>query len=243
MADRPNSSPRISVVIIDDHELLRGLLEQALNERVDMQVVGQAGDAEGGIELCGRLRPDVVILDSLLPGQQGPDAVQYLLRVSPGSRVLMFSGTTNPLALRRAIGCGARGFLPKSAPLREMVEGIQAVHAGQIFCGAGTRRLIQRIMQDLPGNPHEGPLSNRERDVLAGIARGLSSKEIAAQLGLSVFTVENHRRRIMDRTGVHSIAGLTLLAVELGLVAAPQRAGAGGANGRPSSGADVAEST
>jgi DNA-binding NarL/FixJ family response regulator len=218
------NDPRISLVIIDDHELLRGLLVDALQREPDFLVAGEAADAEAGLALCEQMRPDVVILDSMLPGQQGPDAVEHLLRLSPGSRVLMLSGTTNPLALRRALGGGARGFLPKSAPLQEMFDGIRAVRAGHIFCGAGTRRLVQRIMQDLPGKEEEGPLSNRERDVLAGIAQGKSSKEIATQLRLSVYTIENHRRRIMERTGVRSIAGLTLLAVEVGLVSAPRRA-------------------
>lgn len=213
----------ISILLIDDHDLLRGLLVQALNAVDGFTVVGETGDAESALDLCRQLRPNVVILDSILPGQQGPDAVEGILQVSPRSRVLMFSGTTNALALRRAIGGGARGFLPKSAPLREMIAGVRTVHAGKIFYGAGTRQLMQRILEDLPGAAEEGPLTSRERDVLAGIARGGSSKEIAAQLRLSVFTVENHRRRIMDRTGVRSIAGLTLLAVELGLVSAPHR--------------------
>lgn len=219
----PQARP-ITIIVVDDHELFRSLLVDALQTVPDFSVVGQAGNAESGLELCRLLRPKVVILDTVLPGQQGPDAVEAFLHVSPRSRVLMVSGMTNPLALRRALAGGARGFLSKTAPLTEMIEGVRSVHAGHIFCGAGSRRLMQAILVDLPTAGEDSPLSGRERDVLSGIALGLSSKEIAGRLGLSVFTIENHRRRIMDRTGVHSIAGLTLLAVELGLINAPRLA-------------------
>lgn len=201
---------------------LQGLLAQALNSVEGFKVVGEAGDAKAGIELCEQVRPQVVLLDSILPGQQGPDAVARVLQVSPCSRVLMVSGAMNPLALRRALGSGARGFVPKSAPLQEMIAGIRTVHSGRFFYGTGAHHLMRKIIQSLPEPAEEGPLTGRERDVLAGIAQGSSSKEIAGHLGLSVFTVENHRRRIMDRTGVRSIAGLTLLAVELGLVTSPR---------------------
>lgn len=213
----------VTVLLIDDHELVRSLVAGAIRETDGFDVCGEAANAEQAVEIARRTKPNVVVLDSMLPGQQGPDAVENILRVSPYSRVLMFSGVTDPLALRRALGAGARGFVSKSAPFDELIEGIRSVHAGSIFCGAGSRRLVQRIIQDLPGSEPSMPISSRERDVLSGIARGLSSKEIATQLGLSVFTIENHRRRIMDRTGVHSIAGLTLLALEMGLVSLPAR--------------------
>jgi DNA-binding NarL/FixJ family response regulator len=212
---------QISIVIVDDHELLRDLLVPALRGAGDFNLVGQAEDGESAIELCQRLRPDVVILDCQLPGQQGPDVVGDILRASPRSQILMFSGTTNPLALRRALGEGARGFISKTAPLQELFEGIRLVHTGQIFCSAGIRSLMQRIMVDLPRVQSGVTVSKRERDVLAGIALGRSSKQIAAQLNLSRFTIENHRRRIMRRTGVNSVAGLTLLALELGLISLP----------------------
>ncbi len=214
-------SPRITVMIVDDHELVRGLLSAALNQVSDIAVVAQAIDAETAIDLCRRHRPAVVLLDAFLPGRQGPDAIAAIREASPVSRVLLFSGTTSPVSIRRAFAAGGRGFLAKTAPLHELVEGVRTVHAGQVYSGSGTRRLVQRILQDLTGGKSRPVLSSRERDVLAGIARGQSSKAIAAQLGLSVFTIENHRRRMMERTGVDSIAGLTLLAVELGLVPSP----------------------
>ena len=223
MSGKHDSTSKVTVLLIDDHELVRSLVAAAIRQTEGFEVCGEASNAEQALEVVRRTKPHVVVLDSMLPGQQGPEAVEGILRVSPYSRVLMFSGVTDPLALRRALGAGARGFVSKAAPFQELIEGIRSVHAGSIFCGAGSRRLVQRIIQDLPGSEPANPISTRERDVLSGIARGLSSKEIATQLGLSVFTIENHRRRIMDRTGIHSIAGLTLLALEMGLVSLPGR--------------------
>jgi DNA-binding NarL/FixJ family response regulator len=223
----------ITVVIVDDHELVRALLTAALGQVSDISVVAQASDAESAIVLCRQHRPAVVLLDAFLPGQQGPDAIANIRQASPRSRVLLFSGTTSPVSIRRAFEAGGRGFLAKSAPLQELIEGVRTVHAGQIYSGSGTRKLVQRILQDLPVGNNRPVLSSRERDVLAGIARGQSSKAIAAQLGLSVFTIENHRRRMMTRTGVDSIAGLTLLALELGLVPPPHVRTSDAENGPP----------
>jgi DNA-binding NarL/FixJ family response regulator len=228
MSGKHDSTSKVTVLLIDDHELVRSLVAAAIRETEGFEVCGEASNAERAVEIVRRTKPHVVVLDSMLPGQQGPEAVAGILRVSPCSRVLMFSGVTDPLALRRALGAGARGFVSKSAPFKELIEGIRSVHEGSIFGGAGSRRLVQRIIQDLPGSEPANPISTRERDVLSGIARGLSSKEIAAQLGLSIFTIENHRRRIMDRTGIHSIAGLTLLALEMGLVSRPGKGSTAG---------------
>lgn len=197
---------------------MRSLLASALATVSDFQVVGEAADAESAIALCSQLRPAVVVLDSLLPGQQGPEAVAMILAQSPRTRVMMISGTINPYSWRCALQGGARGFLPKSTSLHELVQGIRAVHAGELFIGKEAQPLLRRALTEIATKSSLPELSNRERDVLAGIARGLGSKQIASNIGLSVFTVENHRRRISKRTGLNSVAGLTLLALELGLI-------------------------
>lgn len=218
VSDNAFSQRTVSVVIIDDHELLRGLLANALENAADLRVAGQGGDAESAVELCRRLSPDVLILDSILPGMQGPDVVELVVRASPRTKVLMLSGAMTPVALRRALKGGALGFLPKTAPFSEMLEAIRTVAEGGFVTTESGRRLVQRTLEDMSRPEATYPLTERERGVLTGIASGKSSKEVAEELGLSVFTVENHRRRIMDRTGVRSIAGLTLLAVEMSLV-------------------------
>jgi DNA-binding NarL/FixJ family response regulator len=208
----------IEIIIVDDHALLRGLLVEAIAAVEGFMVIGEAADAEHATKLCAGLKPDVLVLDSILPGQNGAAAVEGILKVSPRTRILMFSGVTSIVAIRQALGNGARGFLPKAAPFTELVDGIRQVQAGHLFFGFGTQHIIENIMaRSGPGRMGLN-LSDREYDVLAGIARGQSSKEIASQLGRSAFTIENHRRRLMLKTGVNSIAQLTMLALELGLV-------------------------
>lgn len=235
--DRTSSrlSPRVSIVIVDDHALMRNLLSSALGTVSDFTVVGEAGDAESAIDLCAQLRPDIVLLDSLLPRRQGPEAVAMIIAGSPRTRVMMISGTVNPYSWRCALQGGARGFLPKSASLHELVDGIRAVHAGALFIGKEAQPVLRRVLTEITAKDAPPELSNRERDVLAGIARGLGSKQIASNIGLSVFTVENHRRRISKRTGLNSVAGLTLLALELGLIP-PIRVDAGGGTGSAKAG-------
>lgn len=213
----------IKVAVVDDHSSLRELLVAALSTVVGFKIVGSCADAEGALEVCRISRPHVLVLDAVLPGKQGPEAVKKLIRTSPSTKILIFSGQINPISLRLALDDGATGYLPKSAPVGELVDGIKAVHAGKLFWGAGTAPMIKRILAGATPRAGVEVVSHRERDVLAGIAAGRSSKEIAENLGLSSFTVENHRRRIMDRTGIRSIAGLTLFAVELGLVTLSRR--------------------
>ena len=219
MAKDVNSGDVIELLLVDDHSLLRGLLIDALSAVEDFRVVGDAPDAEKGIKLSEQLLPHVLILDSVLPGLQGAASVEAILRVSPRTRILMFSGVISPTSIQRGLAGGARGYLPKSALFPELVEGIRAIHSGRYFFGAGTHSLITGILAQGETRTHGLMLSDRELSVLAGIAQGRSSKEIASQLELSAFTVENHRRRIMDKTGVRSVAQLTLLALELGLIA------------------------
>ena len=219
MSKNVKSVDAIELLLVDDHSLLRGLLIDALTAVDDFRVVGDAPDAEAGIKLCEQLKPNVLILDSVLPGLQGAASVEAILRVSPRTRILMFSGVISPTSIQRALAGGARGYLPKSAIFPELVEGIRAIHSGRYFFGAGTHTLITGILAQGEKRTHGLMLSDRELSVLAGIAQGRSSKEIASQLELSVFTVENHRRRVMEKTGIHSVAQLTLLALELGLIA------------------------
>lgn len=214
---------RISILIVDDHVLIRTLLRSAMGSISDFAIVGEANDAEAGLEAVGRLRPDVVLLDSFLPGQHGPAAVARFLAASPRTKVLMFSGSVNPQAWRCAFGSGAKGFVSKAASLPELAQAIRSVHGGAIFISKDAQPMLRDALCGTAPHTGSGPqVSPRERDVLSGIARGLGSKQIAAELGLSVFTVENHRRRLSQHTGLKSVAELTLLALQLGLITPPQ---------------------
>lgn len=219
-ASSPSSrlTPQISVVIVDDHLLFRSLLSDVIGRISDFKLVGQCENAEEAISFCATRQPDIVLLDSHLPKQQGPEAVSSIIEASPRTRVIMLSGTVNTYAWRCALKGGARGFISKATSLHELVQGIRAVQAGDFFISKEAYAILRRVAETISAGDTPVEITARERDVLAGIARGLSSKQIAGQIGLSVFTVENHRRRICARTGLNSIAELTLLALSLGLV-------------------------
>ena len=210
---------RIKVVVVDDHAMIRELLTGALATVSNFHVVGDAADAEAGIALCEKLQPHVVILDSVLPGLQGAAAVEEIIKVSPRTGILMVSGSFSPASIHRALQSGASGYLSKHASITELFEAIRAIHAGRYFFGAEHQQLARGILAQVDQQKRGSIISNRESSVLACLAQGRSSKEIAAQIGLSVFTIENHRRKVMEKTGLRSVAQLTLLALELGLIA------------------------
>jgi DNA-binding NarL/FixJ family response regulator len=223
MSSRHPFAPRITLLIVDDHVLIRMLLRNALGAIGDFEVVGESGDAASAIELAAQLRPDILLLDSFLPGDHGPAAVERIAAASPRTRVLMFSGTVNLQSWQYAYSKGARGFVSKSSSMIELAQAIRSVHDGSIFISRDAQPILRAAICDAaPQTPERPRLSPRETDVLSGIARGLGSKQIAAELGLSVFTVENHRRRLGQHTGLKTVAELTLFALQLGLITPPQ---------------------
>jgi len=222
---KPNA-PVIEVVVIDDHAMLRELITEALDAEPGIRVLGQGASAQEALQLCATMKPHVLVLDMIMPGQQGASIVGEIRNVSPRTRVLVFSGVTSPVSIRIALGAGARGFLPKSASFAELVAGIRELHAERYFFGQGTQQLIAGVLAGGGRTERHLNLTAKEHSILAQIAQGRSSKEIAAALGRSVYTIENRRRRLMDKTGVHTVAGLTLLALELGLLQAVMPANA-----------------
>jgi DNA-binding NarL/FixJ family response regulator len=183
-------------------------------------VVGEAGSVDEALAVANATKPKVVILDWMLLGGLG---LQFLrsVRVDPPPYVLVFSANTTDLAIREALAAGAKGYLEKTAAFSEFTAALKAVSAGQTYLGPEVARGVHRLISNPERAASAPELSPRERDVLRFLAEGHSSKEIAECLGLSVRTVENHRARITRRTGLRSIAQLTLHAVRLGLIESP----------------------
>jgi DNA-binding NarL/FixJ family response regulator len=218
----------IRVLIVDDHAVVREGLRSVLVAEPGFVVVAEADGAEAAIAIARRDGPDVVLLDITMPGGSGLDAVRLLLAASPGSRILLLSVHDRAEYVVRGVRSGAHGYLRKDTSPAELRAAVRAVHGGgEYFSPVVAGRLGAALRGDEPeAAAVAGPardrsvavLTARERGVLAGVARGLLNKQLAAELGISVRTVEAHRENITRKLGVRSTAVLTRLAIEAGLV-------------------------
>lgn len=211
------SDSKIKVMIVEDQTAIRHMLATFVAAMPGFTVVAEAGAADEAVRLSETFRPRVIVLDWMLAGGIGLDFLRAV-RIDPPPRVLVFSANTTELAIREALAAGACGYIEKTASFAEFTTALKAVADGRTYFGPAITRVVQRMVTNTSRGEMTTELSPRERDVLRLVAEGLSSKEIAGRLGLSVRTVENHRGNISRRTGLHSVAQLTLHAVRLGLV-------------------------
>lgn len=196
------------VLLVDDHPLVREGLRARLAQTPDVEVVGEAGDAEQAFARVALLLPDLVLMDVGMKQVNGIELTARLRERHPALRVLMLSMYDNPEYVHRALAAGAMGYVLKEAPSEEIVEAILSVAAGRSFLGAG---LAARRSRDQATRPM---LSQRESEILRGLARGQSSKQIAEALGMSVRTVETHRQNIRRKLNLGGQAELIKYAVE-----------------------------
>lgn len=197
--------PATKVVLIDDHQLFREALHGALTTR-GMQLVAQAGDARAGFAQIDATRPDVVLLDLKMPGMDGVTAIREILSRPFQPRVVVLSAYATPRLVSEALAAGAHGFAVKTGSLDELVDGIARVMTGERWLSPGLP-----ATDGLPDGPL-AVLSPREGDVFRMLVRGLTTREIAAQLCISGKTVETHRERIFRKLGVHSAVQLVRFA-------------------------------
>jgi DNA-binding NarL/FixJ family response regulator len=200
------------VLLADDHTLVRAGL-RALVESLDgATVVGESGEGREALEIIGKLRPDVVLLDIGMPGMNGLEVARRSAEASPRTRVIILSMHAEETYVRQALRAGVAGYLLKGAAVSEL--------PGETYL---TPRVSQSVVQELLRDEPSGPeplegLTKRQREILQLIAEGRSTKEIAATLDVSVKTVETHRARLMERLGIRDVAGLTRFALRAGLV-------------------------
>jgi DNA-binding NarL/FixJ family response regulator len=205
----------IRVVLADDHELVRSAIKALLLETVDcIDVVGEARDGAALLALLGQLEADVVMTDLAMPGMDGIDLLRRLKESFPQLRVVVLSMDDEPLSARRAYAAGAAGYMVKRSAPVELGQALQTVMAGRQYLSP----LMARAMLDDAADEPARRLTERQRQVLRGIAQGLSAGEIGARLGLSAKTVDAHRSRIRERLNIRDTAGLTRYAVRYGLV-------------------------
>ena len=181
-------------------------------------LVGQCGDGQEGLRMCLELKPDLLVLDAKLPGLNGVDLLRRLIRRLPALKVLVFSGHDNPVVVRQMLEAGARGFVEKTAELQELKKGLATVAAGGTFFGPATAGVLRSVAaHPVSGSPPD-TLTGREREVLQLVAEGHTTKAIAAKLGISAKTVDNHRTNLMRKLDIHDVASLTRHALDRGLL-------------------------
>ncbi len=206
---------KISVLLVDDHNLVRRGFRRLLEDESDIVIAGEAGDGEQAIELASSLRPDVIVMDSALPGINGLDATRKILQKDSEARVLMLSMHSEETWVQQALDAGAKGYVLKNAMDLDLAAAIRRVVAGEVVLDAGLNRPA-----NLKGESRNA-LTTRELEILRHICEGKSNKEIAAELDLSANTVAVHRANIMDALGIHKTAELVVYAIRSGLVNLP----------------------
>jgi DNA-binding NarL/FixJ family response regulator len=206
---------KITVLLVDDHSLVRRGFRRMLEDEADMEVVGEAGNGEDSIKLAKELHPQVVVMDCALPGMNGLQATRQIMEDSPKTAVLMLSMHTESTWVRQAIEAGAKGYVLKNAMDLELGAAIRKVAAGEtVFDPQVEQRSVLK-------GERSAALTHRELEVLQMIVDGKSNKEIATALDLSANTIAVHRANIMNSLGIHKTAELVVYAIRAGLVNVP----------------------
>lgn len=205
-------SNKISMLLVDDHSLVRRGFRRILEDAPDIEVVGEASDGAEAVKLAAQLRPRLIVMDCALPGMSGLDATRRILSKHPETAILMLSMHSEETWVHQALDAGARGYILKSAVDMELVTAIRKVVEGEIVLDPQVLRTTI-----LKGERNSG-LTVRELEVLKLIVAGKSNKEIASDLDLSANTIAVHRANIMDALGIHKTADLVVYAIRAGLV-------------------------
>ena len=221
--------PRIRVLIVDDHAMVRRGMRDFLDLNEDLEVVGEATDGEGALDAAAELHPDVVVMDLLMPGLDGIAATAELKVRHPAMEVVAITSFIEEDRITAALEAGASGFLLKDAEADDLAGAIRAAHAGEVYLDPAVAGIVARRMraganQHASGQDGEAVvdrLTSRERDVLACLARGLSNRGIATELGMAERTARTHVSNILAKLGLTSRTQAALFAVEHGLERGP----------------------
>jgi DNA-binding NarL/FixJ family response regulator len=211
-----------SIVLVDDHQVLRDAIREILLRQAEFQVVGEAGSGPDAITVCRQTEPDLVVMDIGLPGMNGIEATGELARHCPRARVLMLSMFDDEASVMAAVRAGARGFVLKKACATELVDAMRTVARGGTYFGAQVSdRLLSGVQLGKlrpPTRPGRDALSPREQQVLRLTVEGKSNKEVATLLNLEVHTVRSYRKTMMAKLGASNVAQLIQVAAAAGLI-------------------------
>jgi two-component system response regulator NreC len=208
----------IRVLVVDDHAVVRAGLRRVLDAEADIETVGEAANVERAVFEALEARPDVVLMDVVMPGKTGIEGMPALLQALPDVKVLMLSMQDDPHYVREAFDAGASGYVLKEAADTDVVDAVRAVAAGERYVHPALGARLIAAESEERKRAESDPLSEREREVLRLLALGHTNQEIAAQLYISVRTAETHRAHIMQKLGLSSRADLVRYALDHGLV-------------------------
>mgnify|MGYP001319190975 FL=1 len=200
---------RITILIVDDHTLIRQTWAFLLGRNENFEVIAEEGDGQRAIEIARDKRPNIVLLDINMSPLNGFDIIKMIRKLSPGSKVIAVSMHSQPAYAKKMLRLGARGYITKNSPRQEMLDAIQAVHEGEIYiCQEVKNILSDQLLADEEGASGLNLLSEREIEIINLIRDGLSSKQIADKLHISIKTVEVHRHNILKKLKVRNTASL-----------------------------------
>ena len=215
MSGRP-----IRVLIVDDHPVVRSGLRRVLESEGDLEVVGEAGDARHAVFETRAQKPDVILMDVVMPGKSGIEAIPDVLHDAPEAKVLILSMQDDPNYVRQAFAAGATGYILKEAADTDLVAAVREVAAGRNYVhpSLGARMVVAEAEAEERKRNEQDPLSDRERDVLRLLALGHTNQEISHKLFISVRTAETHRAHIMQKLRITTRAELVRYALEHGFL-------------------------
>lgn len=208
---------RIRILLADDHAVVRQGFKMILGAQPDMEIVGEAGNGREAVDLAEKLRPEVVVMDVAMPELNGIEATRRIADSSPHTKVLALSMHKDSVYVRETLRAGARGYLLKDSPAGDLLSAVRAVASGEGYLSPAVSNAVLDDYRRHVSNPID-LLTSREREVLQMLAEGKTNKEIAGVLNLSVYTVDAHRGRIMEKLNLHSINELVRFALRNGLV-------------------------
>jgi DNA-binding NarL/FixJ family response regulator len=214
---------RITVLLAEDHTIVREGIRKLLEMDDDLEVVAEAKDGRQAVALVQKLRPSVVVMDVAMALLNGLEATRQILKAAPSTRIIILSSHTDDAYIKDTMESGAVGFLLKQASVRDLSDGIREVSKGNMFFGPIiAKRLPERRRKSLERagrtKPRHFGLTSREVEVLQLIAEGKANKETAVELGIGIKTIEKHREHLMEKLNIHDTAGLTRYAISAGII-------------------------
>lgn len=216
---------KITILVAEDHTIVRQGIVSLINQEEDLTVVAEAGDGRQAIKLFKEKNPDVVIMDLAMPELNGIEATRFMKKENPGSRIIALSMYSEEEYILKAMDAGVTGYLIKKNAAEDLIRAIRAVYEGKAFLSPEVSKTFMNFYHQMAEKlgtdikeTDKIKLTTRELEVLQLIAEGYTSKKISEKLFITPYTVQRHRERIMKKTDIHDVAGLTRYALEQGII-------------------------